>query len=32
LRVLLENAKDVVNEIVVIYRYSSDDTVEIAKS
>jgi glycosyltransferase involved in cell wall biosynthesis len=32
LELLLENVKDVVDEIIVIDGYSSDDTVEIAKS
>ena len=32
LKVLLENVKDVVDEIIVINGYSIDDTVEIAKS
>jgi len=32
LKLLLENVKDVVDEIIVIDGYSTDDTVEIAKS
>jgi len=32
LRILLENVRDIVDEIVVIDGYSSDGTVEIAKS
>jgi len=32
LKLLLENVKDVVNEIIVVDGFSSDDTVEIARS
>jgi (heptosyl)LPS beta-1,4-glucosyltransferase len=32
LKLLLENVKDVVDEIIVIDGFSSDDTVEIAQS
>jgi (heptosyl)LPS beta-1,4-glucosyltransferase len=32
LKLLLENVKDVVDEIIVIDGYSTDDTLEVAKS